>query len=300
MNVGGLGLLIVLLTPVALGQATFLLSNRIVGSVDAPVFVWDATEGRVPSSNYVAALFGGPAGTPERELRQQGAPLPFRSGSGAGYINTTGQDIVRAVAGTADGDLCAVQIRVWRGSCMSYEEAESIFSVAKSAVLTLRGGGGTHPPAALVGLASFVMPLSPPLPYSPTNPYWYWRQCEGLEEGADPDQDSLPNLWEYVLSTHPRTSNNVASFLPRMTLVTSGTERRAEIRLRAPSPPPKDVILELHSASHPMGPWSAAAMDVSTANPGTPQSEIRLTDRLPIGASEARFYRPALRLTPRP
>ena len=143
------------------GQATFQLNNRIVGVVDAPVFVGDSSTRA--NADYVVALFGGAAGTAEAALTQQGATLPFRStpATGLGYANTTGADTTRSIGGTADGASSAVQLRAWKAS-MSYADANAAGLVGKSAVLTLNGGGGLTPPAALAGLASFTIPVPEP------------------------------------------------------------------------------------------------------------------------------------------
>lgn len=144
------------------GQATFQLNNRIVGTVDAPIFVGDNTT-RAAGADYLVALYGGPAGAAESALTQQGAALPFRTGAGAGYINVTGVETTRSIAGTADGASSAVQLRAWKASAgATYEAALASGNVGKSAVLTLNGGGGLTPPAALAGLGSFVIGVPEP------------------------------------------------------------------------------------------------------------------------------------------
>jgi len=147
------------------GQANFQLSNRIPGTVDAPVTVGGTTV-RADGPAYVAGLFGGAAGTAEGALTLQGATLPFRTGTGAGYINTTGADTTRAIAGTADGASAAVQLRAWPSSfgtdAAGAAAAAAAGQLGRSAVLTLNGGGGLTPPSALTGLASFVIPVPEP------------------------------------------------------------------------------------------------------------------------------------------
>lgn len=144
-------------------QATFQLNNRIVGTIDAPVFINGGSAVRADGAGYMAQLYGGPAGTPEAGLVPLGAALPFRTGAGAGYINTTGADTTRSVTGTADGGSSAVQLRAWDSSKgATYELAAASGYVGSSAVLTLNGGGGLTPPSALVGLASFSIGVPEP------------------------------------------------------------------------------------------------------------------------------------------
>jgi hypothetical protein len=141
----------------ACGQATFQLNNRIVGTLDAPIF--SQFNSKAAGTEYVVGLFGGPAGTPESALTLQGTTLTFRTGAGAGYINTTGVDTTRRVAGTTDGGTAAVQLRAWASrfgtDAAGYTAAWAAGLAGKSTLLTLTGGGGLLTPAPLVGLQSF-------------------------------------------------------------------------------------------------------------------------------------------------
>jgi len=150
----------------AFSQSSFQLNNRNTGAgLDAPIF-YISSATKAEGADYMVQLYGGAAGTAEGALTAQGAALPFRTGAGAGYINTTGVDTTRTIAGTADGATAAVQLRAWKvSSGATYEAAKaSGGGFGQSAVLTIAGGGGLTPPALLTGLASFNISAAVPEP----------------------------------------------------------------------------------------------------------------------------------------
>ncbi len=125
-----------------------------------------------------AALYGGPAGTPEHQLVLLGPAVGFRTNSTtAGYIIQE-TNPVRVVEGVLPGAPAVFQVRAWDAGVSdvdSYEEAEALIGSehlvyrGKSPLLSVPAlGGGGAPPADLIGLEPFSisgLPLEPPTPY---------------------------------------------------------------------------------------------------------------------------------------
>lgn len=105
------------------------------------------------------------AAAPGGELAPVGAPVPFRSDAGAGYI-TAGGEV--AIPGTALGGSAQVKLVAWyasQGSTYAEAAGKNMGGFAESAVLTVSGlGGGTTPPALLAGLSGFAVPAVVPEP----------------------------------------------------------------------------------------------------------------------------------------
>jgi hypothetical protein len=143
---------------IAAGQGTVFLSNRLTGVVDAPVFDVDGTT-KLADSAYLAQLYAGPS---TNSLAPIGKPLPFRTGIGAGYINTSGQDTTHIIASVVPGAVAYCQVRAWEAAKgRTYAEARANKGkVGASNIVTLRTGGAGNPPgmpAYLVGLRSFQL-----------------------------------------------------------------------------------------------------------------------------------------------
>jgi hypothetical protein len=108
----------------ALGQGTVNFVNRITGSLDAPVFDTDGST-RLSGSGFRAALYVGTPSTPDAALTAIGNSLPFRSGAGAGYVDSTSGS-ARTLPGIPEGGTAKVQVRAWdatRGA--TYEAARA-------------------------------------------------------------------------------------------------------------------------------------------------------------------------------
>ena len=137
----------------AFTQGTVNFANRVVGVLDAPVFVGcERAEGPV----YLVQLYAGPTST---QLGPIGDPVPFRSGVAAGYWTAT----ARSIPTVSPGEEAAVQVRAWIASFGSTFEAalsSDIDSVGVSEILKVRTGGDGIPPVLpgnLVGLDSILI-----------------------------------------------------------------------------------------------------------------------------------------------
>jgi len=147
----------------ALAQGTVNFATRVTGVVSAQVTyaggggVLGTGENAIWGQLYAAA--------PGGELTAVGAPVPFRSDAGAGYI-TAGGEV--SVPGTALGGSAQVKLVAWYASLgNTYAEAVSkgLGGFNESAVVTITGlGGGTTPPANLAGLTGFAVPPVVPEP----------------------------------------------------------------------------------------------------------------------------------------
>jgi hypothetical protein len=137
--------------PVSTGYGDVIMNNRIVGTVDAPVFDTDGVT-RLDGSNYVAQTYT--SATPDG-LHAVGTPSFFRSGRAAGYFwfNTI------TVPDVLPGQPAYIQIRAWdftQGS--TYEEAQERGArFGKSNLLKVTTGDNVTPAPYLVNLQSFSL-----------------------------------------------------------------------------------------------------------------------------------------------
>lgn len=148
----------------AYAQGTVNFNNRVVGSLDAPVFDvggqsrLDGTSATAPTA--WAQLYAGPSAD---ALAPIGAAVGFRTGSGIGYWNPA-PDSTRTILTVAPGATAFVQVKAWKGAANStYDSAvergvSPIFNVAT-------GGAGAPPslPGNMVGLTSFSLVPEPSL-----------------------------------------------------------------------------------------------------------------------------------------
>jgi hypothetical protein len=146
----------------AQGTVNFNNSPGAVGGTGAPVFDVDDTT-RLAGTAYWAQLFAGPG---ENSLAPIGAALNFRTGTGAGFFNTTGVDTSRSIGTVAPGALATIQVRAWEAAGgTSYDAAfAGGFKTGKSSTFTVTTGGAGSPPslpANLVGLTSFSLVPEP-------------------------------------------------------------------------------------------------------------------------------------------
>jgi hypothetical protein len=154
----------------AYAQGTFNFSNYAPGAsppINAPIF--DALGAKLAGTAYLAQMYAGPSAT---ELYAQSVPVPFRTGSGIGFIQT-GADTTITLAGgaagwRAGGSTVFVQVRAWAASLgTTYEAAvakgQGQFGELAQALSVASGGGGTPPAPAtfLVGLTSFSLAAVP-------------------------------------------------------------------------------------------------------------------------------------------
>ena len=126
----------------AYGQGAVTFNNRITGVVVAQV---TDSKGAGVSDGWEAQLFGGPVGGALVALTPK---TTFRTGAAAGYVVPV--DVV--VPGVAAGATASLQMKAFttdgKGS-----GASKVFNVSL--------GGGTLPPANLVGLEAFTVTLVP-------------------------------------------------------------------------------------------------------------------------------------------
>ncbi len=136
--------------PPATGGCMFFVNNHMLNEVEAPIF--DVDGSRLSGSNFVAQLYGGPS---LERMRPTGTPIPFRSGSAAGYFYAT----ILTLANVVPDGFAFVQVRVWdRQRAASYEEARAVGAkFGRSGILYLEGGGLFNTPQYLKGMKSFTL-----------------------------------------------------------------------------------------------------------------------------------------------
>ncbi len=138
------------------GQGTINFVNRITGTVDAPVFDTDGRTG-LAGTAYLAQLYAGPtAGA----IEAVGRSVTFRTGSAAGYFDTS-VNSTREIPGVSVGGLAYVQVRAWEAAMGSTFEAAVAAGGrhGSTPVFSVLTGGGLIPPKPLVGLTSFSLTL---------------------------------------------------------------------------------------------------------------------------------------------
>lgn len=148
----------------ALAQGTVNFTTRSGTTVNAPVTY--ASGGALVLGTGADAVLGQLyASAPGGTLAAVGAPTPFRSDAGAGYI-TAGGEV--AIPGTSLGGSASVKLVAWyasQGATYADAMAKGQGGFGESAVLTVNGlGGGTTPPALLAGLSGFQVSAIVPEP----------------------------------------------------------------------------------------------------------------------------------------
>jgi len=145
----------------AFAQGTVNFTTKSGTAVNAPVTY---TGGALVVGTGAEAVLGQLyASAPGGTLAAVGAPTPFRSDAGKGFI-TTGGEV--AIPGTALGGSASVKLVAWyssQGATYADAMAKGQGGVGESALVTVNGlGGGTTPPALLAGLSGFaVSPIVP-------------------------------------------------------------------------------------------------------------------------------------------
>ncbi|MGC8742777.1 MAG: PEP-CTERM sorting domain-containing protein [Verrucomicrobiia bacterium] len=184
----------------AYAQGQFVMNNRVVGVVYAPVYAPEPSNPTVP-------LYGNPAtGVPAGTTVYSGAPLAgtgytaeiwwgttadenslkpvpgtqwyFRTGAGAGYLSSTsptGGGTGITITGAAPGANVWMQMRVWDnkgGTITSWNDAVAYwnsaadpnYAIGKSQIFQNTLGGDLNPPSYLDGLRSFSLYTNVPEP----------------------------------------------------------------------------------------------------------------------------------------
>jgi len=141
----------------AFAQGTVNFAAKVTGVYDAPVFIDSVTTGaRATGPAYMAQLYAGPVGG---TLAAIGSPVPFLTGTGAGYWRSASL----AIGTVAPGATASVQIRAWASAAgASYEAALAANGATGQSTPILSivtGGAGSPPslPADLAGLQSFAI-----------------------------------------------------------------------------------------------------------------------------------------------
>jgi len=153
----------------ALGQGTLNFNNSpaTVGGAGAPIFDVGGVV-KLEGTMFLAQLYAGPD---VNSLSPVGDAMTFRTGAGAGFVNTTGLNTARVVPTVKPGATAQVQVRAWNslgGTVNSYQAAfnaglgahySEIFGVKTGG--DLGDGNPPVPPANLVGLQSFSLQIIP-------------------------------------------------------------------------------------------------------------------------------------------
>jgi len=144
---------------VAQAQGSVRFANRVPGLLDAPVIVKYGETLYPAHSMFVAQLYASPVGG---TLAAIGAPIPFRDAPEAGYW----PDEIRTIPGVAPGGTAQVKVVSWvygLGATYEYAVSQNLARVGESDVFMVTTGGGSVPPAPMLGLTSFtvVVPFVP-------------------------------------------------------------------------------------------------------------------------------------------
>jgi len=146
----------------AVAQGTLNFSNLpgTVSPAGAPIFNVDGTT-KLAGAGYLCAIYAGPSAG---SLVAIGATLPFRTGAGAGFLDTSSGS-ARTVPTVAPGGTAFVQVKAWDSTFATYDAALAAGGKygASSVFQVVTGGSGTPPslPSNLVGLTSFNLVPEP-------------------------------------------------------------------------------------------------------------------------------------------
>ena len=141
-------------------EASLYFNNFAVfgdSAVNAPSY--DLVGCPFEGTNFIGQLWASPAGSNGVSLQPVGAPLPFRTGVNAGYLDTRG-DAIRHLLFITPGSNALIEIRVWdrrKGTTWNEALANNGYQGKSEAFETTTGGGSVPPPppAILTGLRSF-------------------------------------------------------------------------------------------------------------------------------------------------
>lgn len=164
-------------------QGTINFQNRIVGSVDAKIYLGAPGElfktgntstgfpagtqtylgAALAGAGYTAQLWGG---ANEAGLTLAGGfnTTTFRTGTGAGYI--AGSTAAAIINGVAEGATALIDLRVWEnlnGTIATWDAAKAAGVSTGHFMFTSLPLGGVSPPPNMVGLQSFnIIPIPEP------------------------------------------------------------------------------------------------------------------------------------------
>ena len=146
------------------GQGTVNFMNRVTGAggVDAPFYYIDGVT-KLAGTAFLAQLYAGPTPT---TLEPIGAPLHFRTGTGAGYLHPGGEDWTRVIPTVGIGEIAWIEVRAWEVATGATWESAWIRG-ASPMFSQVTGGVFPSVPTTMVGLQSFslqVVPEPSPLP----------------------------------------------------------------------------------------------------------------------------------------
>jgi len=145
----------------AYAQGSLVAANFAPG-VDAPVTnAMVSPSVRAGGAGFSAQVYIGPAGTLNASLLTTngvgGTPTPFQSGAGAGYFLGG----ARTIEGQVSGSIVTVQVRAWAVANGASWEAAGPNARGESNLIQVTLGGGTTPPANLLGLQGFAIGVVP-------------------------------------------------------------------------------------------------------------------------------------------
>ena len=136
-----------IVTSAAYGQGQVTFNNRVTGTVDAKILL---PGGAGVAGGFTAQLYGGPVGGTLAAL----TPITdFRTGAAAGYVNSVDVNVPTVAPGAT------ATLQVW-----VYETGKTYatsLTSGKSATFNVALGGGTLPPANIVGFTSFTLTTIP-------------------------------------------------------------------------------------------------------------------------------------------
>jgi len=169
------------------GQGSIVFNNRVVGTVQAPIYgpeVGDQsvrrsgnpstgepaggtvyTGARLDGAGFTAQLWGGPNGTAMGNLEFcPGSQTVFRTGAAAGFFTAPAPN--PTVPGVPENQIATLQVRAWNnqgGAITSYAQALQLNAAAGfSDLFNSIGLGGTlNPSPNISGLRSFNLTVVP-------------------------------------------------------------------------------------------------------------------------------------------
>lgn len=150
------------LSALAQGTVNFNNSPSAVGGAGARVFDIDGTTPAAGAA-FLAQLYAGPTAD---SLQPIGAALPFRTGAGAGFVDTA-SGTTRSIASVGLGAVATIQVRAWAVADGATYEAALAANGKRgvSNIITVTTGGAGEPPALpanLTGLTSFTLIIPEP------------------------------------------------------------------------------------------------------------------------------------------
>jgi hypothetical protein len=147
----------------AFAQGTVNFATRSGTTVNAPVTY--AGGGNVLGTGTDAVWGQLYAAAPGGTLAAVGAPVPFRSDAGAGFITAGGTVEIPGTSPNGSGEVKLVAWYASQGATYAEAMGKGLGGFGESAVLTVNGlGGGTTPPALLAGLSGFSVSAIVPEP----------------------------------------------------------------------------------------------------------------------------------------